>query len=102
MGRTGAAEVSMKAKADFILRQIADEFLLIPVGEAALKMNGLVRLSESGYLLFGKLQEHCSREDLVCALLTEYEVSRTVAEADVDEFLATLKKYDMLEQAQKP
>lgn len=88
----------MRASDNFILRQIADEYLLIPVGEAALKMNGMVRLSESGYLLFQKLQESCTRDDLVRTLLREYDVSESAAGADVDAFLASMQRLDMLEE----
>ena len=46
----------MKASNQFILRKIAQEQLLIPVGEAAIQVRGLIALSESGGLLFEKLQ----------------------------------------------
>ena len=88
----------MKAREDFVLRQIADEYLLIPVGEAALKINGLMCLTESGFLLFQKLQTPCTREDLVRSMLEEYDVSEEIAGNDVDEFLAVLKRFEILEE----
>ena len=50
----------MKVSNQFILRTIADEHLLIPVGEAALSVKGLIALSESGKLLFEKLKSGCT------------------------------------------
>ena len=50
----------MKASNQFILRKIAQEQLLIPVGEAAIEVRGLIALSESGGLLFEKLQNGCT------------------------------------------
>ena len=38
----------MKVSNQFIMRTIADEHLLIPVGEAAISVKGLIALSESG------------------------------------------------------
>ena len=64
----------MKASNQFILRTIADEHLLIPVGEAALSVKGLIALSESGVILYNKLKNGCTRADLVAALMAEYEV----------------------------
>lgn len=87
----------MKVKANFILRKIADEHLLIPTGEAALTTKGLIALSESGCLLYQKLQNGCSREDLIVALCSEYEVSEAVAGADVDAFLDQMRQLNMLE-----
>ena len=41
----------------FILRSVAGENLLIPVGEAANQTKGLIVLSESGVLLFEKIKK---------------------------------------------
>ena len=45
----------MKIKDNFILREIAGEHILIPVGEAALRVHGMVTLSESAVILYEKL-----------------------------------------------
>ena len=86
----------MKVSKDFILRNIADEYLLIPTGKAALNVKGLIALSESGVLLYEKLQNECSREELLNALLAEYEVSEAEAAEDVDAFLAQMRELGML------
>lgn len=81
-----------------IHREIAGEHLLIPVGETALKVKGMVTLSESGLLLWQRLQTECTREELVAALLAEYEVDRETAAADVQAFLAQMEKVGILEK----
>ncbi|MBQ8833663.1 MAG: PqqD family protein [Oscillospiraceae bacterium] len=86
----------MKTSDQFILRKIADEHLLIPVREAAISVKGLVALSESGGLLYKKLQEGCTREDLIAALMAEYEVSEAVAAEDTDAFLDQMQELNML------
>ena len=79
-----------------VLREIAGEYLLIPTGETALKIHGMVTLSESGLLLWKKLQAECTEEALVEALLAEYEVERETAQADVQAFLEQLDKAGLL------
>ena len=79
-----------------VLREIAGEHLLIPVGQTALKVHGMITLSESGLLLWNKLQEECTEEDLVNALLAEYEVDRETAEADVKAFVGQMQKVGIL------
>ena len=69
---------SLKATSEVVLREIAGENLLIPVGQTALKIHGMITLSESGLLLWNRLQEECTEEDLVNALLAEYQVDREV------------------------
>lgn len=90
-------ENGMRVKSDYILREVAGEYLLIPVGEAALKTNGLISLSESGYLLYEQLKQGCEKKDLVQRLLQEYEVTEEQASADVEAFLEQMRSIDMLE-----
>lgn len=80
----------------FILRSVAGENLLIPVGEAANQTKGLIVLSESGVLLFEKIKEGCTKTELIAALLAEYEVSREEADADTETFLDQMRQLNML------
>lgn len=86
----------MKVNKKFIFRKVAKEHLLIPIGEMALKVKGLVAMSESGSLLYKMLQEECTRDDLIAALLAEYDVSDEIAAQDVDAFLNQMRQLDML------
>ena len=87
---------SLKVSDQFILRTIADENLLIPTGDAAICVKGLIALSESGVVLFKKLKDGCSLEELVAALTAEYEVSESEAAQDVDAFLNQMRELNML------
>lgn len=86
----------MKVNTDFIFRQVADEYLLVPVGDAALNIKGLIAMSESGGLLYRRLQEGCDRDDLIQTLLAEYNVSAEQAGRDVDEFVAHMRRLGIL------
>ena len=88
----------MKIKENFVLRQIAGFWAVLPLGNAALDFREMLTLNESGVQLWNLMKEGCDREALVAALLAEYEVSRPVAEADVDEFVEKLKSAGCLEQ----
>jgi len=87
----------MKLKPDFVLRQVVDNWVVLPVGQESVSFNGMLTLNESGALLWRALEQGGDRETLADALLEEYEVERAVALADVDEFLAKLKKSGCLE-----
>lgn len=89
----------MKAIQGVILREIAGEHLLIPTGQAALRIHGMVNLSESGLVLWNKLQSDCTEQVLVDALLAEYEVERETAAADVRDFVAQMVDVGLLEDA---
>ena len=80
----------------FVIRRIADETVAIPVGSVKGGFSGIISLNEVGEFLFAQLAEECSKEDLVSALLAEYDVNRETAQADVQEFLDNLSKAGLL------
>ena len=80
----------MKIKENFVLRQVADTWVVLPLGSATLDFNGMLTLNESGVLLWHLLEQGKTQEELVDMLLTVYEVSRQEASADVEEFLNKL------------
>ena len=86
----------MKVSDQFILRTIADENLLIPTGEAAIHVKGLISLTESGVLLYNKLKNGATKEELVTALTEEYEVTAEEASEDTEAFLNQLRQLKML------
>ena len=85
----------MKIKEGYILRQIAGEYVVIPSGED-LDLNLMITLNETGSFLWERLTEGAEREDLVKALLAEYDVDRERASHAVSAFLAKLREQDFL------
>ncbi|KQX62912.1 PqqD family protein [Angustibacter sp. Root456] len=53
----------------------------------------------TGSFLLQQLAEERTRDELVDALVAEYEVDRPRAEADTDAFVATLREKGLLEGA---
>jgi len=88
----------MKLNKDFVLRQVADTWVVLPVGAASVSFNGMLSLNGSGALLWQALEKGADREGLADVLTAEYEVERAVALADVDEFLTTLRNAGCLEE----
>lgn len=88
----------MRVTNDMILREIAGDHILIPVGEMAIKVHGMIFLSESGLLLWKKLQKDCTEEELVNAVLREYEIDQETALEDVRDFLRKLRDVGVLIQ----
>lgn len=84
----------MKLKNDLILRQVADTWVVLPLSKEILDFNGMLRLNESGALLWRAMQEGA---DLVDVLTTEYDVDREQAAADVDAFLNSLRSAGCVE-----
>lgn len=87
----------MKIKKDFVLRQAAGIWMVIPTGEECYNFNGVLSLTESGALLWRQLEQGCEIADLVNALTDEYEVTREKAEADAIKFTEKLMQIGCLE-----
>lgn len=87
----------MKLKENFALRQVADTWVVLPLGEVAIDFNGMLTMNETGALLWQNLEKQCNREELADALTKEYDVERAQAQNDVDEFLAKLNEIGCIE-----
>lgn len=88
----------MKASKELILRQVAGEYILVPTGSAALRIHGMINLSESGALIWEQLSEERTEEELVKAVLLEYQVEEATARADVAAFLEQMRGLGILEE----
>lgn len=87
----------MKIKDDFVLRKVADSYVVVPVNSLTLDFNGIINLNETGAFLFEKLQDGCDRKQLVSSMLDEYDVDKNKAESDIDVFIKKLREADILE-----
>ena len=87
----------MKIKDNFLLRKVADSYVVVPVGKLTLDFNGIINLNETGAFLFEQLQKGAEREDLIENLLKEYDVDPEKAAADIEVFLEKVKDADVLE-----
>lgn len=86
----------MKIKKDFILKQIAGSYVVVPVRQQAVDFSGIIKLSETGAFLWKLLENGADREELVKKLLDEYLVDEAVAEQDVDRFIERLNETGLL------
>ena len=87
----------MKISKEFILREIAGEYILVPVGKTALTFNGLVTVNEVGALIWGMLEKGSDVSTIVNGILDEYDVDEQTATADVLEFISYLKSNNIIE-----
>lgn len=90
----------MRASKDFIMREIAGEHILVPVGAAAARFNGLITMNELGRSIFDLLAREQTVEQLVERIVGEYDVSPETAREDTLEFLQQLRDIGALEEGE--
>jgi hypothetical protein len=86
----------MKLKTGFVLREVAGQTVVLPSG-SDLNLNMMITLNDTGKFLWRLLEKDTRREDLVAALLRDYDVDATTAQNAVDGFVATLNEHGFLE-----
>lgn len=86
----------MNIRKELIKREIAGECFLIPVGRTVYDTNGLFALTEVGAFLWDRLPEARDAQELLRAVLEEYEVDADTAAADITAFLEKLRSLEIL------
>ena len=86
----------MRVKSGYILREVAGNYIVVAVGKEAVDFNGLITTNETGAFLWKKLSDNISEEELIAAMLEEYEVDAETAAADISSFILKLKEAELL------
>lgn len=88
----------MKIKEGYLLREVDDQWVVVPLGENVVELNGIMAVSESGAFLWKMLESGTEESDMVQALLMEYETDAETAREDVEDFLAYLILSGLIEE----
>ena len=86
----------MKINGEFILREVAGDTILVPVGSTALRFNGIITLEAVGTLIWKGLEAGKDRDVILAEILETFEVEEAEAAKDLDEFLQQLRAHDFL------
>lgn len=80
----------MKIKEGFLPRQVAGQTVVLPVADS-LDLNMMITLNDTAAFLWEKMESETTEEDLVKALLAEYEdVDEATAKTAVAGFIKKL------------
>ena len=87
----------MKIKEGFVLRNVVDEHIVMPTGDNIAKFEGAVVLNDVAAFIYGQLENPVGRDDLLAAMLAEYEIDEATAAADLDALLDQLRNMGLIE-----
>ena len=85
----------MTVHPDFILRELAGQWLLVSISENA-ENKRLLYINEIGKDIYTHLQKGLEGDALLAALQQEYDIDPTTLRADVEEYLALLRSYNVI------
>ena len=86
----------MKINKEFILREIAGEYILVPIGDTPLSFNGLITVNDVGAFIWNNIEKTSSEEELLKLILDEYDVDKDSAKEDLAEFLGKLREAEII------
>lgn len=86
----------MKKTQNYVMRHVIDEFVLVPRGEAAERINGTMTLSETAAFIYEHLEAVKTSEEMAELLGREYHISSKVVLEDVQEVLDFLEKNEAM------
>ncbi|NLA77527.1 MAG: PqqD family protein [Clostridiales bacterium] len=87
----------MKIKSGYVLREVAGNIVVVPIGEATLNLNGMITLNETSKMLWKLLEDGADEDSLTAAVLSEYDVDEQTARADVQAFIEKLRERKIVE-----
>ena len=86
-----------RVKSGYVVREIAGEFIAIPVSMQDEPQARIAVLSPGGKFLWDLLAEERTLDDLIEAMTQTYDVTAEIAGQDIEEFLTHLSKNQLLE-----
>lgn len=76
---------------DYLLMECAGEYVVVPTGEAGETLHGIIRLNETGKVVWEALLDGLDEDAAAERLTAEYDVDKATALRDVRKIAADLR-----------
>lgn len=86
----------MKIREDLVLRKVGDTWAVFPIADGLKEYGNIMKLNETGAFLWQLLCNEISKEELVEALIKEYEIDKKTAEGTVEQYLTKLHEHGIV------
>lgn len=86
----------MKIRDGYLLRNVAGKNIVVSIG-SDVDFNGMLTLNDTGVFFWNLLQKDTTKEEMLEAILKEYDVSSDIALQDIENFIQKLKETKILE-----
>lgn len=87
----------MKFNPKMRVRQVAGENIVMRMGLGETDMTTVMALNESTMMLYERLRDRSfTTDDAVALLCEEYDIDAETARHDVEEWMADMRRYDLI------
>ena len=80
----------------FVFKEMGNESVIIELVNNVVNMDKVLTLNDLGTFIYTQLKEEKSIEELLTLILTEFDVDRTTAIVDLEEFLKEAEKMKII------
>ena len=80
-----------------MLRNVADNYIVVPVGKASLEFKGLINLNGVGAFIWECLEKETTIEEVIDKVIQEYGIDCELAARDVNNFINKLIEAKLLD-----
>lgn len=78
---------------NIVTRKTGSEYVLVPVTNNIADMDSVYTLNETGAFIWEQIDGKRTIEELIAAMINEYDVDEETAVKDVSSFIENLSKY---------
>lgn len=89
----------MRIADGYMLKEIAGNHVVIPVGQNIVDYKSMLHLNETGAFIWQQLENETTYNKVIEALIKEYEVTKeetSIIKKDLDEFIAHMNDLQLL------
>ena len=88
----------MRIADGFVLKTIADSYVVVPVGENLVDFSAMITINETGAFIWKQLEKGCEVDEVVSAMCAEFEIDADTAREDCLEFIKVLEENKVVEK----
>jgi len=88
----------MKIADGFILKKIADSYVVVPTGGNVVDFTAMITINETGAFIWELLKNDADMDYVVNEMCKQYDIDSETALSDATEFLQVLENNKVLEK----
>lgn len=88
----------MKIANGFVLKKIADSFVVVPTGDNVVDFTAMITINETGAFIWDLLKDDVDIDYVVSKMCEAYDIDSQTALDDANEFLQILENNKVLEK----
>ncbi|WP_027089893.1 PqqD family protein [Thomasclavelia saccharogumia] len=87
----------MKIKPGFIIRKLADNYVVVSVNNQN-EFQGMIQLNQTGAFIWQQLEAGKNEDEILSLMLEKYEISEEKAKEDITLFIEKLRKDNLIDE----